>query len=91
MNETYRGVLASYSGVINFKGPLFKAEHSDYMESLSEESYGLTDMLNFQHYLIDDSEWTFDVACQYQPQIEFFMDGELVEKLECIHHSDLNK
>jgi hypothetical protein len=95
MNETYRAELAMYYRAhlqeLYPCGPLFRAEHSDYIKSLSAESHDLTDMLDFRHYLIDDSEWTFDIASQCQPQVELFIDGELVEKLECIHHSDLNK
>ena len=90
MNETYRGKLNRNFRTI-FKdigpcGPLFKVEDSEYMKTLSEESDELIDMLNFKHYAIEDSEWSFDIASQCQPQVELFIEGTLIEKLEYKPH-----
>jgi hypothetical protein len=95
MNETYRGKLSSYFHEhykdIGACGPLFKVEDSEYMRSLSEESDTLTYELDFEHYFIEDSEWTFDVASQNQPQIDLFIEGVLVEKLEAQCHRTIKK
>jgi hypothetical protein len=90
LNETYRGKLNRNFRAV-FKdigpcGPLFKVEDSEYMRTLSEESDELTDMLDFKHYAIEDSEWSFDVASQCQPQVELFIENKLIEKLEHKYH-----
>jgi hypothetical protein len=46
---------------------------------------------DFEHYFIEDSEWTFDVASQNQPQIDLFIEGVLVEKLEAQCHRTIKK
>jgi hypothetical protein len=90
LNETYTGKF-NRSWKELFKdirpiGPLFKVENSEYMKMLSEESDELIDMLDFKHYAILDSEWTFDIASQCQPQVELFIENKLVEKLEHKYH-----
>ncbi|HEV2916447.1 MAG TPA: hypothetical protein VGW78_01760 [Candidatus Babeliales bacterium] len=91
MNETYRAKLAIYAEPVDSCGPLYKSENSDYMKSLKEESGGIMKALDFKHYLIDDSEWTFDIASQYQPRIELFIDDKLVESSDFESHFNLNR
>ncbi|HEV2916848.1 MAG TPA: hypothetical protein VGW78_03815 [Candidatus Babeliales bacterium] len=67
-------------------GSLFKVEGSDYMKMLLDESYGIIGTLGFKHYAIYDGEWSFDVVSPMQPGIEIYIDGELIEKIEPIHH-----
>ena len=95
MNESYRGKFNIYGHEI-FKdiapcGPLLKVEHSDYIKSLEEEAGDILEALNFKHYYIGDSEWSFDVASQYQPRVELFIEDKLVEKSEHKSHFDQRK
>jgi hypothetical protein len=91
LNETYRGKTWQYLKQVEDPcGPLFKVEgRSDYIKSLSEESYTLTDEFWFKPYYIADIESTFDIASQEQPQIELFVDNVLVKKIESIRHGSL--
>jgi hypothetical protein len=83
INETYRGRLWRYLSEthhdVDMSGPLFIVEDSEYLRFLSEESENITDALNYKHYYIRDSEWSFDIASQQQPRVELFVDGVSVE------------
>jgi hypothetical protein len=95
MNESYRGKFNIYAHEI-FKdiapcGPLLRVEHSDYIKSLEDEAGDILEALDFKHYYIGDSEWGFDIASQYQPQVELFIEDKLVEKLKYKSHFDQKK
>ncbi|HEV2916420.1 MAG TPA: hypothetical protein VGW78_01600 [Candidatus Babeliales bacterium] len=84
-NETYRGRLnENFEELFKNIGPcgsLYMVENSNYLQSLSDESYTLTDVLNFKHYFIADSEWTFDIASQEEPRIELFIENEFIKSV----------
>jgi hypothetical protein len=89
-NETYRLNLWVYLDEthkdLDRQWSIYKVEHSDYLRFLSEESETITDHLKFGHYSFMDSEWIFDIASPQQPQVDLFVDGELIERSECRWH-----
>jgi hypothetical protein len=83
--RTYAFIINTHTN-IETKWPIFIVENSEYLRYLAEESVWVTSGFQFKHYYIMDSEWAFDIASEFQPKIEFFADGILVEKLEGKRH-----
>jgi hypothetical protein len=94
-NESYRGwyhvrFKQIYEEVGKFY-PVVLVKNSRFMKELSEESYEITDMVDFKHYIVEDTEWTFDVASQSSPKVELFVDGVLTKTAEPKRHAMFTK
>ena len=85
-NETYKLKLWEYLSAthkdLNRKWPLFTVEGSTFLNSLSEESEGISDHRKLKHYCIMDTEWVLDIATPSAPIVTFFVNGKTVESSE---------
>ena len=47
----------------------FKIENSEYLNWVSEQSYGITESLNFKHFCIYGTESMVDIIANYEPEV----------------------
>lgn len=60
-----------YGGSFYANWTFFKAENSEYLKWLSEQSHTISDSYKIMHYALITDEEIIDIACTYEPTVTF--------------------
>ena len=82
LNENYdNGFYANWT--------FFKAENSEYLKWLSEQSGEISDHYGVMHYSIITDDEILDIAATYEPTVTFITEDDAVENSEKLNSSDI--